>query len=196
LIPYWKKGCNYLLKNDPIFKRYYNKSHYLKLNKNKFDILFKSICSQQISVLAAMSIYKQSKKIMGSISYKRFKNQMGLIKNLPLSKNKKKSIISLIENYQLVKSIRFDNCHQSNPPYELTKIFGIGPWTVEMFSIFHLGISNILPKGDLGFINAYKKYYNDQNLSKLANNSKKWSIYSTIVTWYLWSTYDSEPLYL
>ena len=196
MIPYWKKGCNYLLKNDPIFKRYYNKSHYLKLNKNKFDILFKSICSQQISVLAAMSLYKQSKKIMGSISYKKFKNQMGLIENLPLSKNKKKSIISLIENYQLVKSIRFDNYHQSNPPYELIKIFGIGPWTVEMFSIFHLGISNILPKGDLGFINAYKKYYNDQNLSKLANNSKKWSIYSTIVTWYLWSTYDSEPLYL
>ncbi|MGB0808884.1 MAG: hypothetical protein ACPGYJ_07935, partial [bacterium] len=39
--------------------------------------------------------------------------------------------------------------------------------TVEMFSIFHLGISNILPKGDLGFINAYKKYYNDKNLEKL-----------------------------
>ena len=196
MLLYWKKGCNFLLNNDPLFKKYYNKSHYLKLNKNKFDILFKSICSQQISVNAAMSIYQQSKKIMGSINYNKFKNQIRLIEDLPLSKNKKKSIISLIENYQLVKSIKFDHSYKSMPPYELTKIFGIGPWTVEMFSIFHLGISNILPKGDLGFINAYKKYYNDQNLSKLANNSKKWSIYSTIVTWYLWSTYDSEPLYL
>ena len=115
---------------------------------------------------------------------------------MPLSKNKKKSIISLIENYQLVKSIKFDHSYESKPPYELTKIFGIGPWTVEMFSIFHLGISNILPKGDLGFINAYKKYYNDKNLVKLDKNSKNWSNYSTIVTWYLWSSYDSEPLYL
>jgi len=196
LITYWEKGCNYLLKKDPYFKKYYNRNHYLKLNKNKFDILFKSICSQQISVNAAMSIYKQSKKIMGSINYNRFKNQIGLIEDLPLSNNKKKSIISLIENYQLVKSIKFDHSYESKPPYELTKIFGIGPWTVEMFSIFHLGISDILPKGDLGFINAYKKYYNDKNLHKLDKNSKNWSNYSTIVTWYLWSSYDSEPLYL
>ncbi len=196
MIPYWKKGCDYLLKKDPFFKKYYNSNHYLKLNKNKFDILFKSICSQQISVTAAMSIYQQSKKIMGSISYNRFKNQTRLIEDLPLSKNKKKSIFSLIENYQLVKSIKFDHSYESKPPYELTKIFGIGPWTVEMFSIFHLGISDILPRGDLGFINAYKKYYNDKNLDKLDKNSKNWSNYSTIVTWYLWSSYDSEPLYL
>ena len=196
MIPYWKKGCNYLLKKDPFFKKYYNRNHYLKLNKNKFDILFKSICSQQISVTAAMSIYQKSKKIMGSINYNSFKNQKELIDDLPLSKNKKKSIISLIENYQLVKSIKFDHSYESKPPYELTKIFGIGPWTVEMFSIFHLGVPDILPKGDLGFINAYKKYYNDKGLDKLDKNSKNWSNYSTIVTWYLWSSYDSEPLYL
>ena len=196
MIPYWKTGCKYLLKHDSYFKKYYNKNHYLKLNKNKFDILFKSICSQQISVSAAMSIYQKSKIIMGSINYNKFKNQILLIEDLPLSKNKKKSIISLIENYQLIKSIKFDHSYNSEPPYELTKIFGIGPWTVQMFSIFHLGISNILPKGDLGFINAYKRYYNDDNLDKLDKNSKKWSKYSTIVTWYLWASYDSEPLYL
>ena len=196
MIPYWKKGCNYLLKKDPFFKKYYNRNHYLKLNKNKFDILFKSICSQQISVTAAMSIYQKSKKIMGSINYNSFKNQKELIEDLPLSKNKKKSIISLIENYQLVKSIKFDHSYESKPPYELTKIFGIGPWTVEMFSIFHLGVPDILPKGALGFINAYRKYYNDKGLDKLDKNSKNWSNYSTIVTWYLWSSYDSEPLYL
>ena len=133
---------------------------------------------------------------MGAINYSKFKNQISLIQDLPLSNNKKKSIISLITNYKLVQSIRFDDTFQSDPPYELTKIFGIGPWTVEMFSIFHLGISNILPKGDLGFINAYKKYYNDENLEKLDLYSKRWSKYGTIVTWYLWSSYDSEPLYL
>ena len=196
MLPYWKTGCQYLLKNDFHFKKYYNKNHFLKLNKNKFDILFKSICSQQISVSAAMAIYQQSKKIMGTISYSKFKNHISLIEDLPLSNNKKKSIISLISNYDLVQSIKFDDTFQSSPPYELTKIFGIGPWTVQMFSIFHLGISNILPIGDLGFINAYKKYYKDESLKKLNNNSNKWSKYTTIVTWYLWSSYDSEPLYL
>ena len=196
MLPYWKTGCQYLLKNDLQFKKYYNKNHFLKLNKNKFDILFKSICSQQISVSAAMAIYQQSKKIMGTISYNKFKNQISLIEDLPLSNNKKKSIISLISNYELVQSIKFDDTFQLSPPYELTKIFGIGPWTVQMFSIFYLGISNILPIGDLGFINAYKKYYKDESLKKLNKNSNKWSKYTTIVTWYLWSSYDSEPLYL
>ena len=65
-----------------------------------------------------------------------------------------------------------------------------------MFSIFHLGLPNILPLGDLGLINAYKKFYKDPNLKRLLKNSLIWKNYSTIVTWYLWSSYDSEPLYL
>ena len=195
MISYWKEGCKFLLNKDPIFKKYYNSNHSLKLNKNKFDVLFKSICSQQISVSAAMSIYNNSKKIIGPINYINFKKNIFKIAKLPLSKNKKKSIKSLIDNYDLVKKIKSSN-PEINDINSLTKIFGIGNWTVEMFSIFHLGLSNIMPIGDLGFINAYKKYYNDPYLIKLNKNTKKWSKYSTIVTWYLWASYDSEPLYL
>ncbi len=196
MIPYWNRGCKYLLKKDPIFKEYYNPNHYLKLNKNKFDVLFKSICSQQISIGAAMSIYKKTKLIMGNINYKNFKENKDKIANLPITMNKKKCIYSLIENYDLVKNIKNDNNFLRLPPFELTKIFGIGPWTVEMFSIFYLGLSNIAPKGDLGFINAYKKNYFDDNLLYFDSHSKIWGDYSTIVTWYLWSTYDDQPLYL
>ena len=195
MISYWEEGCKFLLNQDPIFKQYYNSNHSLKLNKNKFDVLFKSICSQQISVSAAMSIYSKSKKIIGPINYLNFKTNNSKIAKLPLSKNKKKSIKSLIDNYDLVKKIKTSN-PVINDIANLTKIFGIGNWTVEMFSIFHLGLSDVMPVGDLGFINAYKKYYKDPDLLKFNENSKKWSKYSTIVTWYLWSSYDSEPLYL
>ena len=195
MINYWKEGCIFLLNKDPIFKKYYNSNHSLKLNKNKFDVLFKSICSQQISVSAAMSIYNKSKKVIGPINYLNFKKNISKIAKLPLSKNKKKSIKSLIDNYDLVKKIKTSN-PDNNDITGLTKIFGIGNWTVEMFSIFHLGLSDVMPIGDLGFINAYKKYYKDPDLLKFNKNSKKWSKYSTIVTWYLWSSYDSEPLYL
>ena len=195
MISYWKVGCKFLLNKDPIFKKYYNSNHSLKLNKNKFDVLFKSICSQQISVSAAMSIYNKSKKVIGPINYLNFKKNNSKIVKLPLSKNKKKSIKSLIDNYDLVKKIKASN-PVSNDIANLTKIFGIGNWTVEMFSIFYLGLSDVMPIGDLGFINAYKKYYKDPDLLKFNKNSKKWRKYSTIVTWYLWSSYDSEPLYL
>jgi len=195
VISYWEEGCKFLLNSDPTFKKYYNSNHSLKLNKNKFDVLFKSICSQQISVSAAMSIYDNSKKIIGPINYLNLKKNIFKITKLPLSKNKKKSIKSLIDNYDLVKKIKSSN-PEINDINSLTKIFGIGNWTVDMFSIFHLGLSSIMPMGDLGFINAYKKYYNDPDLIKFNKNTKKWSKYSTIVTWYLWASYDSEPLYL
>ena len=195
MISYWEEGCKFLLNKDPTFKKYYSSNHSLKLNKNKFDVLFKSICSQQISVSAAMSIYNNSKKIIGPINYLNFKKNIFKITKLPLSKNKKKSIKSLIDNYDLVKKIKSSN-PEINDINSLTKIFGIGNWTVDMFSIFHLGLSSIMPMGDLGFINAYKKYYNDPDLIKFNKNTKKWSKYSTIVTWYLWASYDSEPLYL
>ena len=146
MIPYWKKGCRYLLNNDPVFKKYYNPDHFLKLNHNKFDVLFKSICSQQISVSAAMSIYKKTKKIIGNVNFKNFKDKADMIDDLPITLNKKKCILSLIDNYQIV--------------------------------------------------NAYKKNYQDENLLYFDSNIKIWGNYSTIVTWYLWSSYDDEPLYL
>ena len=91
---------------------------------------------------------------------------------------------------------RLSNSNFEKVNNNLTQIFGIGKWTAEMFSIFYLGLPNIMPLGDLGFINAYKKFYRDKNLSKFSFHSNKWRNYSTIVTWYLWSSYDSEPLYL
>jgi len=196
LINNWNSGCNYLLKKDLTFKKYYNRNHCLKINKNKFDVLYKSICSQQISVSAAMSIYNKSIKVIGKINYSNFRKNSFLISNLPLSTNKKKSIHSIIDHYYVIKKINSKTKNYDLIKSQLLPIFGIGKWTVDMFCIFHLGLLNILPIGDLGFINAYKKYYNDPNLKSLPNNIKKWGDFTTIVTWYLWSTYDSEPLYI
>ena len=193
---YWKSGCKYLLKNDPIFIKYYNSSHKLVLNNNKFDVLFKSVCSQQISVSAAMSIYQNSKKIIGPINYKNFKNNIFLVNKLPLTNNKKKCIQSIIKNYQYVKKVRRNKTSIEFLRKNLIKIFGIGNWTIDMFAIFYLGYSNILPLGDLGFINAYKKFYKDNSLKKIPYYSNKWNNYSTIVTWYLWASYDEQPLYI
>ena len=193
---YWNSGCKYLLKNDPIFIKYYNSSHKLVLNNNKFDVLFKSVCSQQISVSAAMSIYQNSKKIIGPINYMNFKNNLFLVNKLPLTNNKKKCIQSIIKNYQYVRKVRRNVTSIEFLRKNFLKIFGIGNWTVDMFAIFYLGYSNILPLGDLGFINAYKKFYNDNSLKKIPYYSNKWKNYSTIVTWYLWASYDEQPLYI
>ena len=70
-------------------------------------------------------------------------------------------------------------------------------WTVNMFFIFALGKSNILPKKDLGLLKAISLTYKiklpikDRDLEKLF---KKWSPYNTIATWYLWRSLDPIPV--
>ena len=43
---------------------------------------------------------------------------------------------------------------------ELTKIKGIGRWTVEMLLIFRLTRPDVFPAGDLGIVKAVQKAYN------------------------------------
>ena len=47
---------------------------------------------------------------------------------------------------------------------ELIKIKGIGHWTIDMFLMFTVLKSNILPVGDLGIKKAFKELYNLDDL--------------------------------
>jgi DNA-3-methyladenine glycosylase II len=71
----------------------------------------------------------------------------------------------------------------------LILVKGIGRWTAEMFLIFVLNRTDLLPVDDLGLCNqarrAYglKKYPDAKTMMKLA---EKWRPYRSIATWYLW----------
>ena len=41
---------------------------------------------------------------------------------------------------------------------ELSTLYGIGPWSAEMFLIFQYNRQNILPLGDIGLINSLSTY--------------------------------------
>ena len=53
---YWSEGIRHIQKIDPIFQNYGIKKKILNINKSAFEVLFNSICSQQISTSAAQSI--------------------------------------------------------------------------------------------------------------------------------------------
>lgn len=55
----------------------------------------------------------------------------------------------------------------------LTAVRGVGPWTVDMFSMFHLGRPDILPVGDL----AVRKVSNATRTgTSPLHNMLKWSV--------------------
>ena len=72
---------------------------------------------------------------------------------------------------------------------QLTKVKGIGIWTVEMFLIFSLGRLNVLSIGDLGIKRSIQWLYGlktspGERAMKILY--KKWAPYQTVASLYLW----------
>ena len=72
---------------------------------------------------------------------------------------------------------------------ELDEVRGIGRWTAEMFMMFSLGRTDILPMDDYGIRKAIKRKYRLRELpdkKKLAIFERRWSPYNSIASIYLW----------
>ena len=75
----------------------------------------------------------------------------------------------------------------------LTQVKGIGVWTAQMFLMFALQRTNVLPTGDLGIRNAMQRAFdleappNPEQMLKLA---EAWHPYCTIASWYLWRSLE------
>ena len=191
---YWSKGIDHLDKVDKIFKKYRTNKVLLNTDKTAFQVLFNSVCSQQISTTAANSIQLKSKLIFKKIILSNFVSNINKIENLPITKNKKKCIYRLVKYLNGHKNIRFKLMSDQEVYDHLINIFGIGPWTIQMFNIFYKGSQDIIPIKDLGFINSYKIFYKDPFLNNLDSNILLWKPYGTIVTMNLWLAYDGKPL--
>ena len=75
----------------------------------------------------------------------------------------------------------------------LLSIRGVGPWTVEMFGIFHRGHPDLLPVGDLGIRRAAGQVFGDgreMTTTRLARVGRRWRPFRTVVTWHLWRYHD------
>ena len=71
----------------------------------------------------------------------------------------------------------------------LTRIRGIGRWTVEMLLIFGLGRPDILPVDDFGVREGYRRLVGDAAQLKpraLAAIGAAWAPYRSFAAWYLW----------
>src|SRR5215469_5827024 len=71
----------------------------------------------------------------------------------------------------------------------LTKVRGIGRWTVEMLLVFQLGRPDVLPVDDFGVRSGFQAAYGLSRLPRpraLAAWGERWKPYRTTAAWYLW----------
>jgi len=71
----------------------------------------------------------------------------------------------------------------------LTKVRGIGRWTVEMLLIFRLGRPDVLPSDDYGIRKGFAIAFKKRELpsrEQLERRGARWKPYRTVASWYLW----------
>ena len=79
----------------------------------------------------------------------------------------------------------------------LTKVRGIGRWTVEMLLIFRLGRPDVLPADDYGIRKGFALAYDRGELparKDLETHGIRWKPYRTVASWYLWRLVEQAPL--
>lgn len=75
----------------------------------------------------------------------------------------------------------------------LTQVRGIGPWTVHMLLIFHLGRPNVMPTGDFAIRLAFKRLYGkrrDPSPEAIRRHARCWQPFRSVASWYLWRSLD------
>ena len=78
----------------------------------------------------------------------------------------------------------------------LTTLRGVGPWTVEMLLIFHLGRPDVLPAGDLGVQEGWrrlKKLPLRPTPRQLREATAGFSPHRSTLTWYCWQAKEHLP---
>jgi 3-methyladenine DNA glycosylase/8-oxoguanine DNA glycosylase len=78
----------------------------------------------------------------------------------------------------------------------LTKVRGVGLWTVQMLLIFHLGRPDVMPAGDFGIRKAFSLLYRRGRPvmpESILRHARRWQPHRSVASWYLWRSLDPVP---
>ncbi len=158
-----------------------------------------TVISQQLGLAAADAIFSRVKKVCGSrltpetilkarsMSLRKAGLSGAKIKTL-------KSIATAVKNNSL-DLLSLKKVSETEAAEQLMKIWGLGPWSAEMFLMFALGRPDVFSPGDLGLVRAMETIYrlprNAPRTSLLAI-AQIWSPHRTYASLLLWRTRDTK----
>ena len=172
-------------------------------HENYYQELVSSIIGQQLSVSAARAIETRFKALFSD----RFPTpeqiltvDVETLRSVGFSRPKAGYVRDLAQKI-LDGEVRFDTLDEMTNDQiitELTKVKGIGEWTVHMFLIFCMARLNVLPIGDLGIRNGITNLYglSTQALPihvQSVAEKNNWQPYESVASWYIWQSLENKP---
>lgn len=190
----------HLQKSDPVMKKILKRvgPFKLKLQRNRFGALVRSIVSQQISVAAAKTIRERLIDLVeGDLTPEKITScRSETLRTVGLSQQKVSYILDLSEKVASgeIALNRIGRSSDQEIIDQLTAVKGIGVWTAQMFLMFSLGRLDVLPVGDLAIRTAIEKSYGlaeHPTHTKCVEVAEPWRPYATVACWYLWRSLDT-----
>lgn len=200
----YRQGVNHLKKVDPRLARIIERVGPCRFQPRAegthFDALVRSIVYQQLSGKAAGTIYGRVKELYGGhepTPIELLDTPDADLRAAGLSRQKLGYLKDLSEKVESGE-VPIEHIHEleDNVVIEtLTKVKGVGRWTVHMVLMFRLGRLDVLPDLDLGIQKGVQLAYDLPALPKpreVEQIGAKWRPYATIASWYLWRSLDTN----
>ena len=197
-----KKAIHHLKKSDAILAGIIERAGPYKIHYREpdFETLVRSITNQQLNGTAAATIFGRlhaAAKADPLTPESILKLRPEKMRAIGLSGQKTKYIRELARMTR-DGEVNFGQCMNLEDDAvieHLTRVKGVGVWTVHMFLMFALRRHNVLPTGDLGIRMAMKKAYGLDDLPKPDEMEKiaaPWRPYSSVACWYLWRSLEEK----
>ena len=196
--PLWWDDAVIFLKKDPllgpIVEKYYDGC--LEGQGNLFSTLVRSIVGQQISVLAADSIWARLVELVGEMKPENIlKFTPEQLAKCGITGPKSRYIHGIAQDSERFIDQDYDNMSDKDVKKHFISFKGIGPWTAEMLMIFALMRPDIFSIGDLGLVKAIQILQpNAESKESIESVAEQWSPYRTAACWYLWRMLDPVPV--
>jgi len=169
-----------------------------KGNATLFSALASSVVSQQLATKAADSIWEKVRKICGGkVTPETIqKTSLPRLRKAGLSGAKAKTLKELAKAVQKGLNLSsLSKATKEEATEKLTEVWGIGPWTCEMFLMFAAGHPDIFSSRDLGLVRSMETLYSLKRgtpSKKLERMAERWAPYRTLACRVLWRSRDAK----
>jgi DNA-3-methyladenine glycosylase II len=163
--------------------------------------LVRIVLGQQVSVAAANSIYNRLQALVIPLSPENLLTFDDIqLQSVGLSRQKivyLRALASKITSRELDLD-QLENADEATLRMELTKVKGIGDWTVDIYLMMALQRPDAFPKSDLGVIIAYQKLKSlpkrptPIEIEKIAEKWRPWRAIATRILWHYYLNRGKE----
>ncbi len=194
-------ACKYLAKRDKVISGLVKTLGIVELPKRGHKSLFSSLCEaiihQQLNGKAALAIHTRFNLLFSDHDRTPKPEQVlsasdQALRSAGLSSAK---VLALRDLSSKVLARDIPTLNQASKMTNeaiiesLVKVRGIGKWSAQMFLIFTLRRSDVLPIDDFGVKKGYSIAYNNNIMpasQDLLKCGQRWTPYSTVASLYLW----------